>query len=63
MVKLPHWASRKSWKNGDRVIVAVGPHKGKHGTVYLRADPGNYLVVLDKEERARKFLKGALDPE
>lgn len=63
MVRLPNWASRVSWKSGDRVVVAVGEHKGKHGTVYLHAGQGKYLVILDKESRARKFLKGALDPE
>lgn len=62
MVRVPHWASRQSWKQGDRVVVAYGPDKGKHGTVYLRADPGSYLVELDSGE-TKKFKKGALDPE
>jgi ribosomal protein L24 len=62
-MQLPHWASRVSWKQGDRVIVAIGAHKGRHGTVYLRAEKSNYLVLLDGETRARKFQKGALDPE
>jgi len=62
-VRLPNYVSRKSWHQGDRVVVAVGEFKGKHGTVTLRADKGKYLVILDGEERARKFLKGALDPE
>ncbi|QIQ63017.1 hypothetical protein SEA_MOAB_154 [Streptomyces phage Moab] len=62
-MKLPHYISRLSWNQGDRVIVAVGQFKGKHGTVTLRAEKGNYLVLLDGEKRPRKFLKGALDPE
>lgn len=62
-MKLPHYISRLSWHRGDRVIVAVGQFKGKHGTVTMRAEKGNYLVLLDGEKRARKFLKGALDPE
>jgi ribosomal protein L24 len=62
-MKLPHYISRKYWNQGDRVVVAVGQYKGKHGTVILRAEAGNYLVLLDGEKRPRKFLKGALDPE
>lgn len=63
MVRWPNWASRSSWKSNDRVVVAVGEHQGKHGRVYLHAGQGQYLVILDGESRARKFLKGALDPE
>ena len=62
-MRLPHYISRLSWHRGDRVIVAVGQFKGRHGTVTMRAEKGNYLVLLDGEKRARKFLKGALDPE
>jgi ribosomal protein L24 len=62
-MKLPHYISRKSWHQGDRVVVAVGQFKGKHGTVTLRAEKNNYLVLLDGEKRPRQFLKGALDPE
>jgi hypothetical protein len=62
-MKLPNYISRLSWKNGDRVVVAVGQFKGRHGTVTMRAEKGNYLVLLDKEKRPRRFLKGALDPE
>ncbi|WPH58305.1 hypothetical protein SEA_ALONE_48 [Streptomyces phage Alone3] len=61
-MRLPNYISRKSWKPNDRVKVAVGEHKGKLGTVQIRAEAGNYLVLLDGETRARKFLKGALDP-
>lgn len=61
-MKLPHYISRLSWHQGDRVIVAVGKYKGKHGTVYLRAEKGSYLVHLD-DGTQEKFLKGALDPE
>lgn len=61
-MQLPHWISRKSWRQGDRVIVAYGPFKGKKGTVYLRAEPGSYLVELDSGT-TEKFKKGALDPE
>lgn len=62
-MRLPHYISRLSWHRGDRVIVAVGQFKGRHGTVTMRAEKGNYLVLLDGDKRARKFLKGALDPE
>ncbi len=62
-MKLPNWASRKSWSRGDRVVVAVGQHKGKHGKVTMYATKHNYLVLLDGESRPRQFHKGALDPE
>jgi hypothetical protein len=61
-MQLPHWISRKSWRQGDRVVVAYGTWKGTHGSVYIRAEPGSYLVELDNG-RTEKFKKGALDPE
>jgi hypothetical protein len=62
-MKLPHYISRRSWSQGDRVVVAVGKHKGKHGTVTMYATKHHYLVRLDGEDRPREFHKGALDPE
>jgi ribosomal protein L24 len=62
-MRLPNYISRHSWKQGDRVVVATGQFKGKHGRVSMRAERGQYLVLLDGEDRARKFLKGNLDPE
>jgi hypothetical protein len=61
-MKLPHYISRMSWSPNDRVVVAVGKHKGKHGYIYLRAEKGKYIVHLDDGTK-EKFLKGALDPE
>lgn len=60
-MKLPHYLSRLSWHQGDRVVVAIGEFKGRRGTVTLRAEKGSYLVLLDGEDLPRKFLKGALD--
>lgn len=62
-MRLPHYISRKSWPLGSRVVVAVGEHKGKHGTVKMYAAKHQYLVLLDGEDRPRQFNKGALDPE
>lgn len=62
-MKLPHYINRRSWGMGDRVVVAVGQHKGKHGTVTMYAAKHEYLVLLDGEKRPRQFNKGALDPE
>lgn len=60
-MRLPNYISRHSWKQGDRVKVAVGAHKGKKGTVVMRAERGSYIVHLD-DGTQEKFLKGALDP-
>lgn len=62
-MRLPHFLSRKTWSRGHRVVVATGQHKGKHGKVQMYAEKHEYLVLLDGESRARKFHKGALDPE
>jgi ribosomal protein L24 len=53
---------KRGWKSGDRVIVAIGKHKGKIGTITMYASNREWLVLLDGEDTPRKFVTGALDP-
>lgn len=62
-MKIPHQLHRKSWRPKDRVVVATGEFKGKHGSITGRADKHQYLVLLDGEKLPRPFHKGNLDKE
>lgn len=54
---------RRAWQRGDRVVVAIGADKGKHGTVRAYASQNNWLVELDNEQPPKQFKGGGLDPE
>jgi len=60
-MRVPNWLSRKSWKPGDRVVVATGRHGGKRGKVTARTTAGNYLVLFDGDKKATEISKGVLD--
>jgi ribosomal protein L24 len=62
-MRIPNWLTKKSWRQGDRVVVATGKHRGKHGRVTLRAEKGNYLVLFDGDDRPTQVSKGVLDAE
>lgn len=53
----------RAWKRGQRVVVAIGEDKGRHGTVRAYASNNNWLVELDGEYPPKEFQGGGLDPE
>lgn len=54
---------KRHWHGGDRIVIAVGEHKGKHGVVIMYATQNEYIVRFDGENRNTTVANGALEHE